>query len=63
MLTEQELRQKLRELEELWQHEIDTRIERGLSMPVPADTYWYVYTRQAYLEVLEENFLDQQEVP
>lgn len=53
MMTEAELREKLDELEELWKHEVDSRTGKG--NPVcPADAFWYIYTRQAYLEILGE---------
>jgi len=57
MLTESELRKKLKDLDKFWQHEIDTRANR-MSMPPPVDAYWYVFTRQAYLEILEEKMAE-----
>lgn len=55
MLSEKELRKKLKDLDEFWQHEIDRR--GGSKNPIPpVDCYWYIYTRQAYLEILGEKW-------
>lgn len=53
MMAEDELRKKLDDLEEFWKHEVDSRA--GKNNPLcPADCLWYIYTRQAYLEILGE---------
>lgn len=52
-MTEAELRNELSELEKFWKHEVEAR--GGTSAPLaPADCFWYVYTRQAYLRILGE---------
>lgn len=51
MMTEDELRRELQELDTFWERELARRGGTGNPMP-PADCYWYIYTRQAYLRVL-----------
>lgn len=55
MLTEQAVRKRLTELDQLWAREITERANAKLGGPWPADSYWYIYTRKAYLEILEES--------
>jgi hypothetical protein len=55
MLTEQEIRKRLTDLDIFWADEIKGRADKGKGGPWPADSYWYTYTRRAYLEILEES--------
>ena len=53
MLNEQQIRTKLQELDKLWDENNRSRIQRKVGGAWPADYFWYLYTRQAYLEILE----------
>lgn len=60
MMTEDELRRNLRELDTFWERELARRGGTGNPMP-PADCYWYIYTRQAYLEILGQQTIDDED--
>ena len=53
MLTEKELRTRLNELDKFWDENNKSRVQRKVGGAWPADYFWYIYTREAYLEILE----------
>jgi hypothetical protein len=55
MLSENNIRQRLESLDKFWESENKRRADKGIGAAWPGDFYWYVYTRQAYLEILEEH--------
>ena len=53
MLTEKELRTRLKELDKFWDENNKSRVQRKVGGAWPADYFWYIYTRETYLEILE----------
>ena len=54
MKSEEDIRQMLQSLDSFWEGELSRRSKDGKGM-WPVDCYWYIYTRDAYLEILEEH--------